>query len=136
MEGKRQMSFKAVSSTSVFRSAAPYSLAALTEGSRILHISGQISQDAQGRTHGVGDIAAQTEKVIDNIEALLQEVGGSLKDVCKVVIFLTSRDHLPTVMEVRRRRFKEPFPATSAVIVAGLANAEWLIEIEATAVLS
>ena len=48
---------------------------------------------------------------------------------------LTSRDHLPTVMEVRRRYFKEPYPATTAGVVAGLANPEWLIEIEATAVL-
>lgn len=129
------MPFKAVSSDSVFRSPAPYSLATLTEGARILHVSGQIAQDATGKTIGPNDIVAQTEKVIDNIAALVAAEGGSLADVCKVVIFLTSRDHLPAVMDVRRRRFKEPFPATSAVIVAGLANPEWMIEIEATAVL-
>lgn len=129
------MPFKAVSSDSVFRSSAPYSLATLTEGARILHVSGQIAQDSTGKTIGPNDIVAQTEKVIDNIAALVAAEGGTLADVCKVVIFLTSRDHLPAVMEVRRRRFKEPFPATSAVIVAGLANPEWMIEIEATAVL-
>jgi 2-iminobutanoate/2-iminopropanoate deaminase len=129
------MTFDVVSSEKVFRSTAPYSLATVTQGSRILHISGQIAQDGNGKTIAVGDVAAQTEKVIDNIAALVGEAGGSLSDICKVMIFLTSRDHLPAVMEIRRRRFKEPFPATSAIIVAGLANPEWMIEIEATAVL-
>lgn len=129
------MPFRALKSDTVFRSSAPYSLATLTEGSRILHISGQVAQDDTGKTIGVDDVAAQTEKVIDNIVALVTQAGGSLSDVCKVVIFLTTREHLPAVMDVRRRRFSEPYPATSAVVVAGLANPEWLIEIEATAVL-
>ena len=51
-------------------------------------------------------------------------------------MYLTSRDQLPTVMDVRRRYFREPFPATTAVVVSGLANPEWLVEIEATAVLA
>ncbi len=51
------------------------------------------------------------------------------------MVYLTSRERLPTVMEVRRRYFKEPYPAVAAVIVAGLANPEWMVEIEGTAVL-
>ncbi len=129
------MPFKAITSDAIFRSPAPFSAATLTDGARILHISGQVAQDAAGKTVGLHDVAVQTEKVIDNIVTLVTEAGGSLSDVCKVVIFLTSRDHLASVMDIRRRRFAEPFPATSAVVVAGLANPEWLIEIEATAVL-
>ncbi len=52
------------------------------------------------------------------------------------MVYLPTRDHLPTVMNVRRRYFREPYPATTAVVIAGLANPEWLVEIEGTAVLS
>jgi enamine deaminase RidA (YjgF/YER057c/UK114 family) len=54
----------------------------------------------------------------------------------RIVVYLTSRDHRPGVMDVRRRSFEEPYPATTAVVVAGLANPESLVEIEATVVLA
>lgn len=130
------MPFKAVKSQKIFASPAPFSQATLTNSAKFLHISGQVAQGLDGKTTGVGDIEKQTVDVITNIQTLVTEQGGSLSDICKITIFLTSRDHLPKVMEVRRRFFKEPFPATSAVIVAGLANAEWMIEIEAVAALS
>lgn len=130
------MPFTEVRSSKLFASPAPYSMATTTRSSRLLHISGQVSQDAAGKTVGIGDIEKQTIQVIENIKTLLAEQKGDLTDVCKITIFMTSRDHLPAVMEVRRRYFKPPYPATSAVIVSGLANAEWMIEIEALAALS
>jgi enamine deaminase RidA (YjgF/YER057c/UK114 family) len=129
------MPFTEVRSSKIFPSPAPLSIATITQSARLLHISGQVSQDVNGNTVGPGDIEKQTAQVIENINTLVNEQGGTLADICKVTIFLTSRDHLPTVMEVRRRYFKKPYPATSAVIVAGLANAEWMIEIEALAAL-
>jgi 2-iminobutanoate/2-iminopropanoate deaminase len=130
------MPFSEVRSPKMFSSPAPFSMATLTQSNKLLHISGQVAQDTAGKTVGPGDIEKQTVQVLDNIVTLLKEQNGALTDVCKITIFLTSRDHLSTVMEVRRRYFKPPYPATSAVIVAGLANAEWLIEIEATAALA
>ncbi len=129
------MPFAEVRSREIFPSPAPLSMATITESPRLLHISGQVSQDINGNTVGPGDIEKQTSQVIEHINTLVNEQGGTLADICKITIFLTSRDHLPTVMEVRRRYFKQPYPATSAVIVAGLANAEWMIEIEALAAL-
>jgi enamine deaminase RidA (YjgF/YER057c/UK114 family) len=129
------MPFTEVRSSKIFPSPAPLSIATITQSARLLHISGQVSQDVNGNTVGPGDIEKQTAQVIENINTLVNEQGGTLADICKITIFLTSRDHLPTVMEVRRRYFKQPYPATSAVIVAGLANAEWMIEIEALAAL-
>ena len=70
------------------------------------------------------------------MKAPVTATGGGLADVARIVVHLTSRDHLPAVMDVRRRYFEGPYPATTAVVVAGLANPEWLVEIEATAVLS
>ena len=130
------MPFRTVTAPEIFSSPAPMSPATLTGGATIVHISGQVPQDASGTNIGKGDVAAQTEKVIDNIEAIVVAQGGTLADVCKVTVFLTSRDDLPAVMEVRRKRFSEPFPAATALIVAGLANADWLVEIEAVAVLA
>ena len=129
------MPFAEVRSREIFPSPAPLSMATITESPRLLHISGQVSQDINGNTVGPGDIEKQTSQVIEHINTLVNEQGGTLADICKITIFLTSRDHLPTVMEVRRRYFKQPYPATSAVIVAGLANPEWMIEIEALAAL-
>ncbi len=125
-----------VRSPKVFKSTAPFSLATRTTGTNLLHISGQVAQGLDGETVGKGDIQKQTVQVLENMKALVEEAGGSLADIARIVVYLTAREHLPTVMEVRRRYFKEPYPATTAVVVVGLANPEWMVEIEATAVLS
>lgn len=100
-----------------------------------MHVSGQVSQGSDGKTIGLGNVSLQTETSIENLKALLTAVGASLEDVCRVVIYIVSRDHLSEVIAVRKRYFHEPYPAATVVIVAGLANKEWLVEIEATAAL-
>ncbi len=129
------MPFTDVRSDRLPRPVAPMSIATVTDTPRLLHISGQVAQDSTGATVGIGDIERQTTQVLENIQAIVAEQGGSLKDVCKLTIFLTSRDHLGAVMEVRRRILTPSYPATTAVIVAGLVNPDWLIEIEAIAAL-
>ncbi len=100
-----------------------------------MHISGQVARGADGHTVGQGDIERQTTQVLENIKALVEAAGGTLAHVARIVVYLTSRNHLPTVLNVRRRYFQEPYPASTAVVVVGLADPEWLVEIEATAVL-
>jgi enamine deaminase RidA (YjgF/YER057c/UK114 family) len=94
-----------------------------------------VAQGLDGQTVGKEDIGKQTAQVLENMKALVEQAGGTLADVARIVVYLTSRDLLPAVMDVRRRYFKEPYPATTAVVVAGLANPEWMVEIEATAVM-
>lgn len=130
------MSFKEVLPKGVFKSpTAPFSLATRSEGGVLLHISGQTPQDSNGANISVGDVRGQTEQVIQHIKAIVEAEGGSLADVCRITIYLTAREYLPIVMEVRRKYFKDPFPAATAVVVSGLANVDWLVEIEATAVI-
>ena len=129
------MPFTEVRSPKIAQSPAPISMATRTHTAKLLHISGQVSQDASGATVGINDIEKQTQQVIENIKALVECEGGALSDLCKITIFLTSREHLKTVMDVRRQYFTAPYPATSAVIVAGLANPDWMIEIEALSAL-
>jgi 2-iminobutanoate/2-iminopropanoate deaminase len=124
-----------IRSSKVFKSPAPFSLATRTTGTTLIHISGQVAQGLDGQTVGKGDIEQQTTQALENLKALVKEAGGTLGDIARIVVYLTSREHLPAVMNVRRRYFKEPYPATTAVVVAGLANPEWIVEIEATAVL-
>jgi 2-iminobutanoate/2-iminopropanoate deaminase len=69
------------------------------------------------------------------MKALVEAAGGTMRDVAKIRIYLTSREHIAAVKEVRRRYFAEPWPATTVLQVAGLDDPDWLIEIEATAVL-
>jgi enamine deaminase RidA (YjgF/YER057c/UK114 family) len=129
------MAHQEIRSPNVFKPSAPMSPATRATAGTLVHISGQVAQGIDGQTVGRGDIERQTTQVLENMKALVEQAGGTMADVARLVVYLTARDQLPTVMEVRRRYFREPFPATTAVIVAGLANAEWLVEIEATAVL-
>jgi enamine deaminase RidA (YjgF/YER057c/UK114 family) len=130
------MAHQEIDSPKVFKPAAPMSPATRATGRTLVHISGQVAQAPDGKTVGPGDIERQTIQVLENMKALVEQAGGTLADVARLVVYLTSRDQLPTVMDVRRRYFREPFPATTAVVVSGLANPEWLVEIEATAVLA
>ncbi len=66
---------------------------------------------------------------------LFKVAGGGLADIARLAIFITEREHIEPVMAVRRRVLTLPYPTTTVVIVAGLVNPEWLVEIEATAVL-
>jgi enamine deaminase RidA (YjgF/YER057c/UK114 family) len=129
------MPFTPVTAPSLFKSPAPFSPATITPAGKLLHVSGQVSLGPDGKTIGLGNVALQTETSIENLKALLTAAGASLEDVCRVVIYIVSRDHLAEVIAVRKRYFHEPYPAATVVIVAGLANQEWLVEIEATAAL-
>jgi Endoribonuclease L-PSP len=64
-----------------------------------------------------------------------QSGAWTLAHVARIVVYLTAREHLSIVLDVRRRYFREPYPASTAVVVVGLAHSDWLVEIEATAVL-
>lgn len=120
----------------VYKSTSPFSHATLTTGARIMHFTGQCAQGLpDGRTVGKGDITKQAEQAFENMKALVEAGGGTMADICKIRIYLTTRDSIPAVKEVRRRYFREPFPATTVLQVAGLDDPDWLIEVEATAVL-
>jgi enamine deaminase RidA (YjgF/YER057c/UK114 family) len=129
------MSHKTVASPQVFQNTAPYSVATATTGSRMIHISGQVPQDPSGKNIGIGDINAQADRVLASIKALVEAEGGTMADVCRMVIYTTDRSHFPGIMEARKRYFQAPYPANTAVVVSGLASPDWLVEIEATAVI-
>ena len=99
-----------------------------------VYLAGQVALDAQGNLVGKGDIVAQTDQVFRNLSGVLAAAGGSFADVVKLTTYLTSREDLPGFREGRQRHFTRDPPANTLVIVSGLASPDFLLEIEAVAV--
>ena len=112
-----------------------FSSAAWQPEGRVLHVSGHVSQDAAGRTVGKGDMAVQTRQVMENIRDVLASVDGTMDDIAKVTVFVTDVGAIDQIHAVRSEFFKKPYPASTLVQVAQLIDPDWLIEIEATAVI-
>ncbi len=102
---------------------------------RTLYISGMVSMDAEGNVVGEGDVKLQTQTVLNNIQAALEEAGADFGDIVKVTVFIRDMELYDEIHEVRRRYFTEPFPASSMVEVSKLIDPRLLIEIEAIAVI-
>jgi len=112
----------------------PYSQGVLVEGARTLYIAGQVPIDPQtGNLVGDGDIRVQTERVLDNIGAVLKEAAMGFHDLVKVGIFLTNFDDFAEVNEIYARRFNESPPARTTVEIVRFPKS-FLIEIDAIAV--
>ena len=107
----------------------------ITEGGKMLFIAGQTASDAQGNVVGKGDIKAQTRQVFDNIKAVLEAAGGSLDNVVMTTTYITDRKYREGYNEVRRGIYKKDPPTSTLVIVTGLANEDYLIEIAGIAVI-
>jgi enamine deaminase RidA (YjgF/YER057c/UK114 family) len=101
-----------------------------------VYLRGQIGQDLETRESvGVGDAAAQAEQAMDNIAMLLDEAGARLEDIVKVVVYLTDIRYREPVYRVMGRRLTGVFPVSTGIIVTALARPEWVVEIDATAVI-
>jgi enamine deaminase RidA (YjgF/YER057c/UK114 family) len=102
----------------------------------VVYIRGQIGQDLDTRENvGVGDVAAQADKAMSNIKVLVEEAGGSLEDIVKVVVYLVDVRYRETVYRVMGKWLKGVYPVSTGLVVSALARPEWLVEIDATAVL-
>jgi len=100
-----------------------------------LYLSGQTGAELDGGPAVLGDPAAQSRQACENIQTLVEEAGGALSDVVKLTVYITDRAHREPVYAVIAEYFGPHAPASTGVIVDGLAAAEFLVEIDATAVL-
>jgi enamine deaminase RidA (YjgF/YER057c/UK114 family) len=102
----------------------------------IVFLRGQIGQDLDTRESvGIGDVEAQAEKAMANIDMLLKESGAQMEDVCKVVVYLTDIRYREAVYRVMGRWLKGVYPVSTGLVVEALARPEWVVEIDATAVI-
>jgi enamine deaminase RidA (YjgF/YER057c/UK114 family) len=101
-----------------------------------VYLRGQIGQDLDTRESvGIGDVEVQAEKAMANIAMLLEEAGSQLGDIVKVVVYLTDIRYREPVYGVMGRWLKGVFPVSTGLVVSTLARPEWLVEIDATAVI-
>ena len=100
-----------------------------------MFLRGQIAQNLDTSENvGVGDVTAQAEQAMTNIDLLLREAGSSLQDIAKVTVYLADPRHREPVYREMGRWLKGVYPVSTGLVVSALARPEWLVEIEATAV--
>ena len=102
---------------------------------RIVFVSGCVATDGQGRVVGGNDIVAQTRQVHENIKRCLTAAGATFGDICKVTVFLRNINDREKVNTVRKEYFGAHRPASTLVEISRLVRDDYLIEIEATAVI-
>jgi len=103
----------------------------------VVYLRGQIGQDLDTReSGGIGDVEAQAEKAMANIAMLLAEAGSSLEDIVKVTVYLVDIRYREVVYRTMGRWLEGVHPVSTGLVVDALARPEWLVEIDATAVLS
>ena len=121
---------KTVSTERAPLAIGPYSQAVVAGG--FVHCSGQIALDPATGALVTGDVTAQTERVLQNLSAVLSAAGSSLEHVVKCTVYLKSMDDFAAMNAVYAEYFPTQPPARSTVAVAQLPR-NMLVEIEVTA---
>jgi len=101
---------------------------------RFIAVTGTAPLGADGKTVGKGDAAAQARRCLEIIESALKELGSGLADVIRTRIFLTRIQDWQTVADVHGEFFRGIHPATTVVQVVSFIDPDWLIEVEADAI--
>jgi len=102
---------------------------------RLVFVSGMTARRADGTIAGIGDITEQTRQVCENVKAAMEAAGGTLDDVVRVDVYIRNMEDFDKIHAVRREYFKPPLPASTMVEVTKMTAPEYLIEINAIAVL-
>jgi enamine deaminase RidA (YjgF/YER057c/UK114 family) len=117
------------------RAPAGYSHVVEVKGGRTLYIAGQLALDKEGNLVGRGDFRAQVKQVFENLKARLEEGGATFKDVVKLNYYLTDASDLQALRDTRNSYINtENPPASTLVVVKQLVREEYLLEVEAVAV--
>ncbi len=112
---------------------ANYKMATRMEGGHLLYTAGQVARDAEGNVLAPGDIRTQAREVFQNLRRVLQAAGGDLTDLLKITTYLTRREDVPAVAEVRAEFMSGELPPSTLIVVARLAQSDLLIEVEGMA---
>ncbi len=99
-------------------------------------IGGTAPVDEEGKTVGVGDVAAQTRQCLEIIKSALESAGASLRDVVRTRVILTNIEDWKASIEVRKEYFRDVRPVDTIMAIDRFVNPEWLVEYEADAIIS
>jgi enamine deaminase RidA (YjgF/YER057c/UK114 family) len=104
---------------------------------QLVFVAGQVAKDRAGAIVGKDDVSAQAEQVYKNLKAVLEAAGSGLDLVGKITVYTTSLEYRPALAAVRDQVFKDigHFPASTFVVISSLAEPDYLVEIEAVAMI-
>ena len=100
-----------------------------------VYLRGQVGTDLEGSLVGLGDPAAQADQAMANVEQLLREAGSDLSHIVKTTIYITDPRHREPVYQAVGRWLRGVHPVSTGLVVSGLAQPEWLMEIDVIAVI-
>ncbi|MDX8447544.1 RidA family protein [Mesorhizobium captivum] len=110
--------------------------AVVTRGGRTVYLRGQCPQDLDtAKTIDSHDPVEQTHKVMQNIKQLIEECGGTMEHLVKVVVYITDVRYREAVYRTMGEYIKGVHPVSTGLVVSALARPEWLVEIDGTAVI-
>ena len=110
--------------------------AVVTEGGKTVWMRGQCPQNLDdGSNRASLDPAEQTHKVMKNIKQLIEETGGTMNHLVKIVVYITDIKNREAIYQVIGEYTKGVYPVSTGLVVERLARPEWLVEIDATAVI-
>ena len=110
--------------------------AVVTEGGKTIWLRGQCPQNLDDAVNlDSNDPAEQTHKVMQNIKQLIKEAGGEMKHLVKIVVYITDIKNREAVYRTIGQYTKDVYPVSTGLVVSALARPEWLVEIDATAVI-
>lgn len=129
------MSKRQISTQSLRTPNGHFSQATVVEASgTLVFISGMTARRPDGSIAGLGDITEQTRQVCENIKAAVEAAGGTLDHICRVDVYIRNMEHFDKIHAVRRKYFRGPLPASTMVEVTKFTSPDYLIEINAIAV--
>jgi enamine deaminase RidA (YjgF/YER057c/UK114 family) len=103
---------------------------------RTVFLRGQVGQDLDtGKSVGIGDAAAQADQAMRNIKTLLAEAGAAPEHICKIVVYITDPRYREAVYRTIGAHLKGVFPVSTGLVISALARPEWVVEVDATAVI-
>ncbi len=103
---------------------------------RLVFISGMTARRPDGSIAGIGDITEQTRQVCENVKSAVEAAGGTMDDICRVDVYVRNMEHFKEIHAVRQQYFKPPLPASTMVEITKMTSPDYLIEINAIAVVS
>ena len=110
--------------------------AVVTQGGKTVWMRGQCPQNLDdAKNIDSHDPADQTQKVMQNIRQLVTEAGGEMAHVVKLVVYITDIRHREAIYRTMGEYIKGVHPVCTGLVVQALARPEWLVEIDATAVI-
>jgi enamine deaminase RidA (YjgF/YER057c/UK114 family) len=102
----------------------------------MVFVRGQVGQDLDtSKSVAIGDPAGQAEKAMANIKTLLEEAGAKLDHICKITIYITDPRYREPVYRAVGKWLKGVHPVSTGIVVFALARPEWLVEVDAMAVI-